>query len=147
MSTGLAVFDTTVQESNLWLIEVEANLAHCERQEAYAAARAVFHVLRDRLAPEAALNFAAQMPLLLRGVFFEGWTLSGKPTRIRTVKEFADAVRALLPPRYRFDPVMATHAVMKTIIKFNGLEQARKVFSQLPEELGPLWPETKPGST
>jgi uncharacterized protein (DUF2267 family) len=145
MSSGLPVFDTTLQETNLWLKEVESHLAQCGRQEAYAATRAVLHVLRDRLAPEAALNFSAQLPLLLRGVFFEGWTLSNKPVRLRTVKAFSDAVRKRLPPRFRFDPVMATHAVMKAVITFNGRKQARKVFAQLPPELAPLWPETKAG--
>lgn len=73
MSVGLAVFDTTIQDTNLWLKAVSTRLADCERQDAYAALRAVLHALRDRLPAQSAVNFAAQLPLLLRGVYFEGW--------------------------------------------------------------------------
>ncbi len=52
MSTGLAVFDTTVQQSNEWLKAIEARLQPCGLGQAYGAFRAVTHVLRDRLPME-----------------------------------------------------------------------------------------------
>lgn len=139
MTTGLAVFDTTVQDSNLWLKEIETHLGQCERQEAYAALRAVLHTLRDRLPAQAAVNFAAQLPMLLRGVYFEGWILPEKPERSHTVAEFADKVHELLPPRYRFDPVMASRAVFGAVRKFTSAGEAEKVMTQLPAPLRDLW--------
>lgn len=139
MTTGLAVFDTTVQDSNLWLKEVETHLGHCERQEAYAALRAVLHTLRDRLPAQAAVNFAAQLPMLLRGLYFEGWILPEKPDRSHSVTEFADHVRDLLPPRYRFDPVLASRAAFGAIRKFTSAGEAEKVMAQLPSPLRDLW--------
>jgi uncharacterized protein (DUF2267 family) len=62
MTTGLGTFDTTVQDSNLWLKDIEKDLGGCSRQEAYAAMRAVLHALRDRLSTHAAVNFAAHCP-------------------------------------------------------------------------------------
>lgn len=139
MTTGLAVFDTSLQDTNLWLKHIETRLGQCERQEAYAAARAVLHALRDRLPAQAAVNFSAQLPILLRGIYFEGWTLPEKPARSRSVAEFAESVAAQLPPRYRFDPVFAARAVFAAIGEFTSEGEPQKIMSQLPEPLRELW--------
>ena len=140
MTTGLAVFDATVQDSNLWLKDIETKLVGCERQEAYAALRAVLHALRDRLPAQTAVNFAAQLPMLLRGVYFEGWTLPEKPVRTHNLEEFADGVRSWLPPRYRFEPVTCAEAVFATAAKFMSTGEAQKVMAQLPAHVRDLWP-------
>ena len=140
MSTGLAVFDNTVQDSNRWLKTIEEELGDCERQEAYAALRAVLHALRDRLQAHAAVNFAAQLPMLLRGLFYEGWTLPEAPMRARTLDDFADAVREGLPPRFRLDPITVTRASFVVIASFVSAGEAAKLKAQLPAALTPLWP-------
>lgn len=141
MTTGLAVFDSTVQDSNLWLKEIASDLGDCERPEAYAALRAVLHALRDRLQAQAAVNFAAQLPMLLRGVYFEGWTLPEKPVHTRNVGDFADAVAVSLPPRFRFDPIMCARAVFAAAAKLMGEGEAEKVKAQLPRHVSDLWPQ------
>ena len=140
MTTGLPAFDTTVQDANLWLKEVEANLDECSKQEAYAALRAVLHALRDRLPAQSAVNFAAQLPMLLRGLYFEGWTLPDRPDRGRTLDEFADKVSAELHPRFRFDPLSVCEAVFAAITRFTGAGEAEKVMAQLPPPVRELWP-------
>lgn len=145
MTTGLAVFDSTVQESNLWLKEVAAHLGDADRQEAYVALRAALHALRDRLPAQAAAKFAAQLPMLLRGVYYEGWTLPEKPEPARTIAEFADSVAEELPPRYRFDPVLASRAAFAAAAAMMGEGEAAKVRSQLPPGLRDLWPGQRDG--
>lgn len=139
MSTGLAAFDTSVQDTNVLLKDIEAELADCTRQEAYAALRAVLHAVRDRLPAQEAVNFAAQLPMLARGLYFESWTLPEKPKRTASLEEFGDAVRALLPPRYRFDPIMTAEAVFAAITEAVSEGEADKVASQLPAPVGDLW--------
>ena len=140
MTTGLAAFDTTVQDANLWLKDIETHLGGCNRQEAYAALRAVLHALRDRLPAQAAVKFAAQLPMLLRGLYFEGWTLPEKPDRAHSLDEFADNVSAMLHPRFRFDPITISKAVFAAIMKFTSEGEAEKVMAQLPEPVRELWP-------
>jgi uncharacterized protein (DUF2267 family) len=139
MSTGLAVFDTTIQDTNLLLKEIEARLANCNRQEGYSALRAVLHAVRDRLPAHAAVNFAAQLPMLVRGLYFEGWTLPEKPTRTATLDQFGDAVRESLPPRFRFDPVTTAEAVFAALTRAVSEGEAEKVASQLPAPIRELW--------
>lgn len=49
---------------------------------AYHVLRAVLHALRDRLGADVAAHLAAQMPLLVRGIFYEGWDPSRTPVRL-----------------------------------------------------------------
>ena len=139
MTTGLAVCDTSGQDTNLWLKSIEERLGHCSRQEAYAALRAVLHALRDRLPAQAAVNFAAQLPMLVRGLYFEGWTLPEKPDRAHSAAGFAAIVGAFLPPRYRFDPVFASSAVFAAIANFTSEGEPAKVMSQLPAPICDMW--------
>ena len=44
--------------------------------------RAVLHALRDRVEPDVAAHVAAQLPLLVRGIFYEGWDPSKTPMRL-----------------------------------------------------------------
>ena len=67
--------------AHTWLAVVRDRLGTDDRQLAYRVLRAWLHTVRDRLTVEAAAHFAAQLPELLRGVFYEGWNPSHVPTR------------------------------------------------------------------
>jgi uncharacterized protein (DUF2267 family) len=139
MSTGLAVFDTTIQQSNGWLKAIEARLRPCERREAYGALRAVLHVLRDRLPLDGVLGLSAQLPLLLRGVFLEGWRPGDRPTDIRQPLTFAEAVERLLPPAFPREGMGATRAVFEVMAERLDPGEVDKLLAYLPASLRPLW--------
>lgn len=140
MSTGLPVFDTSVQDANLWLKDVAAHLGGAERHEAYSALRAVLHALRDRLQAPAAVNFAAQLPMLLRGLYYEGWTLPETPSDVRTAREFGEVVAAELPPRFQYDPLLCARAAFAAAAARLSEGEPAKIRRQLPEALRSLWP-------
>ena len=52
-----------------------------DRHLAYRILRTWLHCLRDRLSVEVAAHFDAQLPELLRGVFFGGWNPSRVPQK------------------------------------------------------------------
>ena len=97
MSTGLDTFDKTVQESNLWLKDVMERLDTRDRHHAYSTLRAVLHALRDRIGAESAAHLGAQLPMLLRGLFYEGWDPTGKPTKERHEAAFLAHIANELP--------------------------------------------------
>lgn len=70
--TGLEVFDATTQKTNEWLDEIMFELALEERHTAYAALRGTLHALRDRLPLEETAHLGAQLPMLVRGFYYEG---------------------------------------------------------------------------
>lgn len=140
MSTGLKVFDTTVQESNEWLKAIEGRLQPCDRQQAYGALRATLHVLRDRLPQDAVLGLSAQLPMLLRGLLLEGWRPSEGPTDIRDPQIFSAHVKDRLPPGFPREPNAAASAVFNVMNDRLGGGEIRKITGNLPESLRELWP-------
>lgn len=87
-ATGLKVFDTTIQTTNIWLDDIMEELGWDDRHRALHALRAVLHTLRDHLVVDEVAQLSAQLPLLVRGIFFEGWHPAHKPVRERTRDEF-----------------------------------------------------------
>jgi uncharacterized protein (DUF2267 family) len=140
-TTGLPVFDTTVQETNLWLKAVERHLHQDDRHLAYLALRATLHALRDRLPPQNAVQFGAQLPVLLRGVFYEGWRMAATPGRERHVVDFVGHVRDGLPGEAGDDPHLATRAALAVIAERLDPGEVAKILRLLPAELRQLWPD------
>ncbi len=139
-STGLEVFDTTLQESNHWLKGVMRHLPTKDRHAAYLALRAVFHVLRDRIGPENAVHLAAQLPMLLRGLYFEGWHMAGTPTKERRIEDFLDRIQAAIPDPDSVDSEAATRAVFRVMCEELDGGEVVKLIGVLPSDLRPLWP-------
>lgn len=79
--TGVNSLDRAVDKANAWLADIDAGFGTDDRQLAYRVLRAWLHCLRDRLSVEVAAHFAAQLPELLRGMFYDGWNPSRVPQR------------------------------------------------------------------
>jgi uncharacterized protein (DUF2267 family) len=140
MTTGLPVFDASVQETNVWLKLLMDRLHTDDRHAAYLALRAALHALRDRLGPENAAHLGAQLPLLLRGVYYEGWHMAGTPTRERRVAGFIEHVRDELPRDSVIDPNMAARAALAVLWEKLDPGEVAKIQRILPQGLQDLWP-------
>lgn len=138
MSTsGLAVLDHTVQETNIWLKAVAEQL-QLDRHDAYIAFRAVLHALRDRLPPEVAVHLGAQLPMLVRGLYYEGWRMAGKPTKDRSVEEFSEHVVKELPPQFPVDALTASRGVFEALWEKLDPGEFAKLMDHLPVSLRTL---------
>ena len=85
-----AAIDTTVQKTYGWLHELETELGAHSRAEAYDILRGFLHTLRDRLTVDQAAHLGAQLPMLVRGLFYEGWQPSQVPKKMKA-DEFLEA--------------------------------------------------------
>lgn len=141
MTSGHPTFDHTVQEANIWLKAVAEQLHFEERRHAYSALRATLHALRDRLTPESAVHFGAQLPMVVRGLYYEGWRMAGKPRGDHTVDEFCDRVAGELPPKFPMDALTVARGVLAVIFKELDPGESAKVIDQWPVALKSLWPE------
>lgn len=138
-TTGLRTLDHSLAVTQEWLRDIEEEMGLSDPQDAFAATRAVLHTLRDRLPVEEAAHFAAQLPMLLQGVYYHDWTPRGKPVKMRSKDEFYAAVEDKLMVQY--SPVEATQAVLKVIQHRMPQGQIESIKSILPEDLRDLWPE------
>jgi len=140
-ANGLDTIDRTVHETNQWLRIVMAELKTTNRHQAYAALRASLHALRDRIGPENAVHFGAQLPILLRGVFYEGWRPSETPTRERRLDDFVAYVESILGPKSVLDPYEAVRAGFAAIAWSVSFTEVLKLINVLPQDLKCLWPD------
>jgi uncharacterized protein (DUF2267 family) len=137
--TGLEVFDDTVQKTNIWLKEIEAEIGP-DRHRAYVALRGVLHALRDRLPPAEALDLASQLPMLVRGLYGEGYRLAGKPEKTRSADEFLDSVAEHFHSQRPLNPEDATRAVFSVLTRHCDAGEVRQVIHALPDKIRALWP-------
>jgi uncharacterized protein (DUF2267 family) len=100
-----------VAKAEQWLEELMIALGLDNHEQAYVALRAGLHALRDRLTVEEAAHLAAQLPLVIRGVFFEGWHPSGKPVRARNPDDFIALVQQHFRGGLEIEPRKVARAV------------------------------------
>ena len=138
-TTGLEIFDTTLQKTFLWLNEIMAELGSQDRHLAYLALRATLHALRDRLTVEEAVHLGAQLPVLVRGFYYDGWTLTHKPSKEHKA-EFLNAIRDCFGTGIPPDPERLARAVFKVLAHHVTAGEIKDVKQLLPKDLRALWP-------
>lgn len=139
-ATGLDVFDTTLHETNHWLKVVMKELGTDNRQQAFNALRATLHVLRDRIGINNAVHLGAQLPMLLRGAFYENWQPTGTPTRERHLGDFLSHVAENLPRGLPVDAEDAARASLAALAECVDSGETIKVAKLLPTEIRSLLP-------
>ena len=91
-TTRLDVIDRSVEKTHIWLNELSEELATDDSHHAYRVLRAFLHALRDHLSVNEAAALAAQLPIFVRGVFYEGWDPSRTPDRARDLDSFLERI-------------------------------------------------------
>jgi uncharacterized protein (DUF2267 family) len=136
LSTGVENLDRSIGKANTWLADIDAGFETSDRHLAYRVLRAWLHCLRDRLSVEVAAHFAAQLPELLRGVFFDGWNPSRVPQkydRVAYVTRFAHEARIR-----DSDVVKATRIVSAVAQRHMSAGVVAEAFGLLPADLREL---------
>lgn len=138
-NTGLTEFDTTVQKTNELLKEIETafDWPQEQRNQSYAALRAVLHTLRDRLPVEEAVQLGAQLPMLVRGIYYEGWNPSKVPIKM-SKEEFLQKVRLEFPFSIEGDIEDVIEIVLTALRKYVSAGEAEDIASILPKDLSTL---------
>lgn len=124
--TGLDTFDTTVHKTNAWLNEL--------------ALRAILHALRDRITVEEVAQLGAQLPMLVRGFYYEGWDPTGKPVRVRRKETFLLGIAQQFPSADLVDPEKTARAVFRVLARRVSEGEIEDVKHVLPACIRDLWP-------
>lgn len=131
------VIDTTVHKTYRWIDEISEDLGGIGRREAYRDLRAFLQTLRDRLTVDLAAELGAQLPMLVRGIYYEAWDPSRAPMKMKAeefVETFID--RALLPPER--EPLGALKAATRVLRRHVTEGETEHVFLSLPREIRTL---------
>jgi uncharacterized protein (DUF2267 family) len=91
-TTHVDVIDRSVEKTHIWLNELSEELATEDGHQAYRVLRAFLHALRDHLTVDEAAALAAQLPIFIRSVFYEGWDPSRTPEHARDLDSFLQRI-------------------------------------------------------
>ena len=139
-AVGLESIDRTVQLTHVWINELDAALGWDNRHRSYRLLRTVLQTLRDWLPANEAADLAAQLPELLRGVYYEHWRPATTPVKQRSKDDFM----ARIDRAFKDDPIIFTpealstaFAVLSNKISAGEIDDVRHA---LPADLRALWP-------
>ena len=135
----IAAFEKTEQKTMRWLKGIADALGSTDLERSYMILRAVLHALRDRLTPDEAVQLGAQLPMLVRGFYYEGWHPADKPRRYRHKERFLEQVSKEVPSLDYVQLERAIGAVFETLLSEIGGGEIDQVRSALPAELREMW--------
>ena len=144
MNTKRDIVDHAAQDANLWLRKLTEKLPGADRHDAYLALRAVLHALRDRVGPENSVHLGAQLPTLIRGIFYEAWRPAGTPTHERHRDEFLAHVGRELAAWPGLDVETAVRAVFRLLWEQIDAGEVQKLMLDFPEDLQVYWQDDRP---
>jgi uncharacterized protein (DUF2267 family) len=143
--TGLDVFDKTLQTTNTWLSELMETLGP-DRRVAWRVLGAVLRTIRDRIPLGLAAHLGAQLPLLIRGAYYDQWRPSTQPADWRSHDEFSTIISAELHDIRPVNAKVAARSVFQVLNHHITPEQVETVRDALPEDVRQLWPTNKAGA-
>lgn len=136
-----AVFASTIQQTSEWLKELMQEQSLVTEERAYAALRAVLHQLRDRLPVNEAADLGAQLPLLVRGIYYEGWNPAKTPEKVDR-EDFYQGVWDKLRGHREIEVDRAIPAVFRLLGRHITPGELDDVKSNLPKDLRALFEGT-----
>jgi uncharacterized protein (DUF2267 family) len=139
-ATGLDVFDKTLQSTHIWLDELMQEIGP-DRQVAWHVLGAVLRGIRDRVPLELAVHLGAQLPILIRGTYYDQWATPGTIQKFRSLDEFLEPIGRELANTRPVNVRDSTRAVFQILSRHVNQGQVDKVRNALPEEVRNIWPD------
>lgn len=139
-ATVHGLFQETLDKTAYMIGEVMKEGGWSDPRHAYLALKVTLHALRDRLPVDEAAQLGAQLPLLVKGMYYEEWDPSDKPLKERHLVDFLAHVKKAL----RYDPEMEAERVVRAVFavltKHVTSGEVKDVMLSLPGDLRDLWP-------
>jgi len=135
---GLETIESTTHKTHEWIARIAETL-HMEKREAWKSLRAVLHTVRDRLPLEVAVHFGAQLPMLIRGMYYEGWEPFKVPIKL-SLRELLEMVQQEIVTDRVINPVEITQAVLGVVASYVGIGEMDKVKHSFPSDMQNLFP-------
>jgi uncharacterized protein (DUF2267 family) len=135
-TTGLNHLDRAMHVANTWLSELMKAL-DIDRHTAWQVLAAVLHTLRDRLTNEQVAHLGGQLPLIIRGLFFDQWHTSPDLSKLRTQQAFLAHVSKRLKSKRRVDSKQAVETVF-SVLAHHPKGEIEKIIKTLPPAIKSL---------
>jgi uncharacterized protein (DUF2267 family) len=134
------VFERTNHEAHEWVNDLSGRIGWRNEREVLRLLRTVLCQIRDHLPVDEMAQFAAQLPLILRGMFYEGWQPKNTPVHERHASDFVAAVEEMVGDVTDYRAATDIKAVFNVINARISRGEVEDVRACLPKELRDLWP-------
>ncbi|KAA5543127.1 DUF2267 domain-containing protein [Roseiconus nitratireducens] len=134
-SDSIPALAAAVAKTKHWIGDVMDDVQWSDAQKAYHGIRAVLHTLRDHLTVQESADLAAQLPMMLRGLYYDGWQPAAAPKRDRTRRDFLKHISKAFPDDSSVDPERLTIAVLKVLRRHVSEGEMKDIRAILPASL------------
>jgi uncharacterized protein (DUF2267 family) len=128
-----------MQATQMWIDDLVQRLGWHDHERGYLALLATLHALRDCLARDETIFLAAQLPVLLRGLYYEGWH-PGRSDTTMTRSAFLDRIHTGMHRDPAVDPEQVARAVLALLVARLPAAEIEDAKAATPSELRGLWP-------
>lgn len=137
--TGITTLDHAPQVVAEWLNVLQRDLGWSNRKRAYKLLRETLHAIRDFLSVSETADLSAQLPLLIRAIFLDGWVPEKTPVQFRSVDDFVARITQAFAQDPLIDPDVAIEAVFSLLRQQISFGEYRHVTSTMRKPLRDLW--------
>ena len=135
---GIPTLDHAPQVFAEWLNELCDDLGFA-KPRAYVLLHETLHAIRDFLTVDEAADLAAQLPVLVRGVYFEGWDPSKTPVKPRNKSDLIERVASRFQREPLDDPDRAVAAVIDLLRRHVSWGEFEQVKHAMRKPIQELW--------
>lgn len=139
-SQGLEVIDHAAQTTHEWASELAGRLDWTSKRSALRLLRVTMHEIRDHLQVDELAQFSAQLPLLIRGMLFEGWVPKRTPSKDRNADAFVKSIEEQLGKTEEYrgpEDISYVFLMLNAHLSEGEIEDVR---ANLPEAIRAYWP-------
>ncbi len=138
---GLETIDHTVHVTHDWINELADRLDWSSKRSALRLLRVTMHQIRDNLLIDEMAQFSAQLPLLIRGMFFEGWVPKRTPLKDRHLGDFCAPIESMFEHTLEYrgiEDITRVFVLLNNRLSRGEIEDVR---ANLPTAIREIWPE------
>jgi uncharacterized protein (DUF2267 family) len=132
--------EDAVRGTEGWIAAMMQQLGWHDRERAWLALRAASHALRDCLPTDAAVAVGAQFPVLLRGIYHEGWHPAVHALRLKNRHAMLERIHEGVHRDPAIDPEQVARGFLVVLAGRLPAAELEDVKAETPEPLRGLWP-------
>ncbi len=132
--------DAAVRGAQEWIDDITQRLGWHDRDKAYSALVGTMHALRDVLPTEEVVYLGACLPLLLRGLYYEGWHPVKRPGLAKSRAAFLERIHEGVHRDPGVDAEQVAHAVLALFTARLPADEIEDAKAATPKVLRTLWP-------
>jgi uncharacterized protein (DUF2267 family) len=129
-------FEQTALKSRAWVDDLARELALADPNRANHALRAGLHAIRDWLPQTAAIALGAQLPMLIRGLYYENWQPGKHHRRDR------EAILAAIRDELGHDTLVAGRVLkanIRVLVRHVSSGEIDHIIRVLPAPIVQIW--------